>query len=83
MLEVAHLLGPEVRRRAQALLEALPETEQARRDVAVEEQALVEGAGEQRLERGQRTHPEGAITPGGRRLQGVERDLVDARQIDQ
>jgi len=31
VLEVAHLLGPEMRGRAQALLEALPEEEQARR----------------------------------------------------
>ena len=31
VLEVARLLGPEVRGRAQALLETLPETEQARR----------------------------------------------------
>jgi hypothetical protein len=31
ILEVARLLGPEIRARAQALLEALPESEQRRR----------------------------------------------------
>ena len=39
VLEVARLLGPEVRERAQALLEALPEGEQARRLEAAEQEA--------------------------------------------
>jgi hypothetical protein len=47
VLEVARLLGPEVRARAQALLESLPEAEQARRlESAPEEpEALDESVG--------------------------------------
>ena len=47
VLEVARLLGPEVRGRAQALLESLPEDEQARRLDAVTEEpeALDESVG--------------------------------------
>jgi hypothetical protein len=46
LLEVARLLGPEVRGRAQALLEALPEAEQTRRLAAAEEsEALDESVG--------------------------------------
>lgn len=46
VLEVARLLGPEVRGRAQALLESLPEAEQARRlEVAEETEALDESVG--------------------------------------
>jgi hypothetical protein len=47
VLEVARLLGPEVRGRAQVLLEALPEAEQARRLEAVveESEALDESVG--------------------------------------
>ena len=47
VLEVARLLGPEVRGRAQALLESLPEEEQARRVQAAEEEseALDESVG--------------------------------------
>jgi len=47
VLEVARLLGPDVRGRAQALLESLPEEEQARRlgMVAEESEALDESVG--------------------------------------
>jgi len=47
VLEVARLLGPEIRGRAQALLEALPEEEQARRlgRAAEESEALDESVG--------------------------------------
>jgi len=47
VLEVARLLGPEVRGRAQALLESLPEAEQARRLTAAaqESEALHESVG--------------------------------------
>lgn len=47
VLEVARLLGPEVRGRAQALLESLPEEEQARRVLAAAEEpeALDESVG--------------------------------------
>src|SRR5262249_52541274 len=62
---------------------AAAEAEDARADVAVEVKPPVEVFLEERTDASREAQPEGAVAPGRRGLEAVERDGVDARPVEE